>query len=274
MGFENGFSNIRRVRANARVNISNRFGKPFGWRLAGRILLCVMLFSTGCAQVVVPGTLAGAGEYYRYSTGNVAQQTVNGDLDRVSDGTQAALQKMKIRLEGVSRTDDETVFHAETPQLDIQIRLKPITPAVTKVTVDATKGRMIKDKSTAEEILSQIRHAVGTAPPLPPTGRPIAVFVRNDCSHPIRVAVYYLNGGKDAENWETRGWYFFEPGQRRQVVTTRNQYIYFYAESRKEDRLNWTGTHYQELTGRRYGFFKVDMGKQPDDFTQAFTCRP
>jgi hypothetical protein len=46
-------------------------------------ILGAMVLNTGCAQVLVPGTLAGAGELYRYSTGNVAQQTLLGSLDQV-----------------------------------------------------------------------------------------------------------------------------------------------------------------------------------------------
>ena len=38
----------------------------------------------GCAEVPVPGTLAGGGEAYRYSTANVAKETFIGNVDQVT----------------------------------------------------------------------------------------------------------------------------------------------------------------------------------------------
>ena len=48
---------------------------------------------TGCTEVVVPGTMAGGGEYYRYTTSNVAKETMMGDVRDVTAAARSALKK-------------------------------------------------------------------------------------------------------------------------------------------------------------------------------------
>ncbi|MGD9122525.1 MAG: hypothetical protein PVG59_17745 [Desulfobacterales bacterium] len=37
----------------------------------------------GCTEVVVPGAMAGGGEYYRYTTSNIAKETLMGKSVRL-----------------------------------------------------------------------------------------------------------------------------------------------------------------------------------------------
>ncbi|MGD2184554.1 MAG: hypothetical protein PVI71_00445 [Desulfobacterales bacterium] len=72
----------------------------------------------GCAEVLVPGTMAAGGEYYRYTTSHKAKGTLMGDVRQITDATQSALKKMNIRLHSVAPYTNETVmyiyFYAET----------------------------------------------------------------------------------------------------------------------------------------------------------------
>ena len=127
-------------------------------------MIGIIWLQAGCAQVVVPGTVAGAGELYRYSTGNVAKQTFVGDMKQTIDAATLALEKMSIELietESISM-DAETILYAETPEMEITLQLQPVTSTVTRVSIDTKKGQWAKDKATANEILSQIGQILET----------------------------------------------------------------------------------------------------------------
>ena len=54
---------------------------------------CIWLLM-GCAQVVVAGAMAGGGEYFRYTTSNVAKETLMGDVHDVTVATTSQLKSM------------------------------------------------------------------------------------------------------------------------------------------------------------------------------------
>jgi len=230
---------------------------------------CVWLM-VGCAEVLVPGTLAGGGEAYRYTTANVAKKTFMGDVRQVTAATRQALGKMGIELQSISTEDAETKITAATSELDITVEMKPITAHTTKVSVNAVEDYVLKDRATAVEILDQIELALddnASAEVNAPR-----VFVRNQCRHPIEVIVYYLAGQNGPASWQARGWFSLDPGQKKYVADTQNRYIYFYGETPLNHKVTWTGEMLHWFEGKRYPFFKVDMGAAMNDFTQSFTC--
>jgi uncharacterized membrane protein len=98
------------------------------------------------------------------------------------------------------------------------------------------------------------------------------VFVRNNCSSPIYVAVRFLGGSEEPEYWQTRGWFVLKAGQKKHIADTRNRYVYFYAETRLKDELFWGGENYHWFEGRRFGFFRADFGSFTKNLTQSFNC--
>lgn len=235
-------------------------------------VLTVILWQAGCAQVLVPGTLAGAGELYRYSTANVAQQTLVGNLDQVVSATETAFEKMNIEFKGMDRSESEALLFGETAELEIKVELQPVTPTATRVVVNAAKNHLVKDKATANEVLSQIKLSLERKDP-PPKAH-TRVFIKNGCEWPIRVAAYFKPGTKGPPAWQTGGWFSLEPGQKRHAIDTQNRFVYFYAESTSGENYSWAGDNYQGFGGRDYGFFEVDTGGRWVDFTQTFNCRP
>jgi len=146
------------------------------------LLVWIWLFA-GCAEVVVPGTLAGGGEVYRYTTGNIAKRTFVSNVDQITKATRRALRKMNIHYLSTSTRVSETEMKAETEELDITISMTPITAATTRVDVDAVKESVFKDKATAAEILYQIelelKQNTSADNDFP------RVFAKNEC-HPVR----------------------------------------------------------------------------------------
>ena len=238
---------------------------------AGIGLMIFMGLLSGCAEVLVPGTMAGGGEYYRYTTDNVAKETLMGDVRQITAAARSALKKMDIRLHSVDPYTDETVMNASTAELDISIKVVPVTANTTRVIVDAREDHIIKkDKATADEILSQIRIALARKDLQEELYS--KVFVKNNCRRPIYVAVRYLAGKNEPEHWQTRGWFNLAAGQKKHIVDTHNRYLYFYAETRLQDKIYWGGEEFHWFEGERFGFFKADIGDTSQDVTQSFKC--
>ena len=234
-------------------------------------LLWVGGLLAGCTEVVVPGAMAGGGEYYRYTTSNIAKATLMGDEREVRAAARKALTRMDVRVHSVTPYTDETVILASTSELDISIKIVPVTSSTTQVIVDAKEDHIIKkDKATADAILAQIRQALA--------GKDSAedlfskVFVKNNCKQRIYVAVRFLTAKNEPEHWATRGWFALNAGQKKHIADTRNRFVYFYAETRLKDQMYWGGDDFHWFEGQRFGFFKADFGHQTGDITQSFGC--
>lgn len=236
------------------------------------IVMLVLLGSSfiffGCAQVIIPGTMAGAGEYMRYTTTNVPKRTMLGSQREVAAATYVALKKLNIKAP--AGQPGASSITATTAELLITITLEPVTPTTTKVKVDAAKGQVVKDKATADKILDQIQAEL-TAPD---TGddKLSRIYLKNNCDSPIDVAIHYLDGKSGLGNWRSDGWFRLMPGEVRSAASTNGRYVYFYASSPADNSSEWSGTFHQTLHGDRYGFFKVDLGTGVVDFTQSFNC--
>ena len=239
--------------------------------MAGLWLIGFLVLVVGCAEVIVPGAFIGASEAYHYTTSNVVKKTLMGDAGQVKAATRDALKKMDVHFDWMKTGGNETEIAASTTELDITITIEPVTAATTKVKVDAVEDRVFKDKATAAQILSQIEAELNHKP-APKNSFP-RVFIKNDCFRAIDVIVYYLDGKNGPATWQTRGWFRVDPGKKKHVVDTHNRYIYLYGQTPSGKNNTWTGDLPQWFEGRRYRFFKVDMGSDLKDFTYSFNCK-
>lgn len=234
-------------------------------------LLCGIGLLASCTEVVVPGAMAGGGEYYRYTTSNIAKETVMGAEPKVTAAARKALTRMDVRVHSVTPYTDETVILASTPDLAINIKIVPVTSKSTQVIVDAKEDHIIKkDKATADAILAQIRQALADEDSADDVFS--KVFVKNNCKHRIYVAVRFLTAKIEPEHWATRGWFSLNADQKKHIADTRNRFIYFYAETRLKDQMFWGGNDFHWFEGQRFGFFKADFGHETGDITQSFGC--
>lgn len=106
----------------------------------------------GCAAVVVAGASGGVA----YSITNVAYKTVNYPLDQVRLAARNALKKMGIAEKDIRPIDGGYRITGTTDRLTIEVDLEMITSRSTKISVDARKNLVVKDKATATEIIDQI----------------------------------------------------------------------------------------------------------------------
>ncbi len=244
-------------------------GLKIGLTIIG-LLGCIGLLG-GCAEVVVPGAMAGGGEYYRYTTSNIAKETLMGDERDVTEAARSALTQVDMRIHSVTPYTDETIILASTPELEISITIVPVTANTTQVIIDAKEDHIIKkDKATADAILAQIRHVLASKDSTEDLFS--RIFVKNNCKHRIYMAVRFLTAKNEPEHWTTRGWFALQAGQKKHIADTHNRYIYFYAETRLKDQMYWSGDDFHWFEGHRFGFFKADFGNDSGDITQSFGC--
>ncbi len=244
----------------------------FKHALAKIILLVLVGLPLGCAEVIVPGALIGGGEYYHYTTDNIAKETLMGDVRDVTAAARSALKQMDVRMHSVTPYTDETIISASTGELDIIIKIVPVTASTTRVMVDAREDHIIKkDKATADEILSQIRLTLARMDS--PEEAFSKVFIKNTCRHPVFVAVRFLAGKNEPAHWTTRGWFVLPAEQKKHIADTHNRFVYFYAETRLKDKMHWAGDNFHWFEGQRFGFFKADFGNETGDLTQTFSCQ-
>ncbi|HMK56704.1 MAG TPA: DUF3568 family protein [Dissulfurispiraceae bacterium] len=114
------------------------------------ILTCMMML-TGCEAVLLTGASGGIG--YTYT--NIAYKTTGYPLDQVTSATRVALISMDMNEKAIQETSREVEITAETSDLRIHIDLQWITDRTTKITVDARKNLILKDKATATAIIEE-----------------------------------------------------------------------------------------------------------------------
>ncbi len=124
--------------------------------------LGLTLLSGGCGVLpvsvaaVIPLFVSAGGGGVAYTVTNVAYQTFSYPLKDVENAVHVALKKMEIGEFGKEEIEDGLEIQAATKKLHIYISMEMITPATTKVKVNAKRGTFLKDKATAKEILVQV----------------------------------------------------------------------------------------------------------------------
>jgi hypothetical protein len=97
--------------------------------------------------------ITGASGGVAYTITNVAYETIVFPIDQVEFANRLALMNMKIAYVQRMETKNEVKIVAETSKLDIYINLEKITPKTTKISVNAEKNIILKDKATAVAII-------------------------------------------------------------------------------------------------------------------------
>ncbi len=129
-------------------------GKPNN--LKPMAVLCLITISLACSAGCTSVLIAGAGGGAEYTLTNVAYKTVNYPMERVQSAVHFALNKMAIRDMKTLKTEKGVRIVAETIDLKIYIDLDWITVRTTKISVDARKNFVMKDKATAAAIIERV----------------------------------------------------------------------------------------------------------------------
>ena len=109
---------------------------------------------------LIPVFVSAGGGGVAYTVTSVAYQTFSYSFEEVDGAVHSALKKMEIGEFGSEEFEDGLEISAATKKLKIYVTLEKITPATTKVKVNAKRGTFLKDKATAKEILVQVGRAL------------------------------------------------------------------------------------------------------------------
>lgn len=113
---------------------------------------------SGCGSLLV----SGAGGGVAYSMTNTAYKTFSHPINKVEASAHKAIERMAIKELETEKMEERIRITASTKGLRIYIDLEQITPATTRVRVNAKRGFLLKDKSTATEIIRQMGEILGS----------------------------------------------------------------------------------------------------------------
>jgi hypothetical protein len=130
-----------------------------GMRGLGAVILVGVLMLQGCVIVAV-GVVAAAAAGVTYTLTGVAEKTFNEPFDSVGDALQKALISLDIKTGNPRNIEKggrvvKTEIEAFTRDTTIKIDIERVGDTATKVTVDASRNYLMRDKDTATQILNQ-----------------------------------------------------------------------------------------------------------------------
>lgn len=111
----------------------------------------------GCATIAVTGAAQGIG----YTLTNVAYRTFTFPQEKVRTAALQALKKMGLSYKEDEEMPDGVKIFAEAAAIKIEIRLTKVTAKATKMSVNAKKNLIIKDKALSVEIITQTGRGLG-----------------------------------------------------------------------------------------------------------------
>jgi hypothetical protein len=123
------------------------------------ISLSLMAF-TGCIALL--GVVASSATLTaEYVMNGAVSKTVSYDSSRTKKALLVALCSMEFMVDRVSEIDDGEEITATADELELRIKIKEITPSVTRITVVVGKGILSRDRATAREIVQQTTEVAG-----------------------------------------------------------------------------------------------------------------
>ncbi len=111
---------------------------------------------SGCAAFAISALGTGAGVGVVYVIKDCADRTLNFPIEQVNRAAPRVLQNMDISVVNWSRIENGQRIRASAKELEITIDVQRITTRATRVTINAQKSVVLKDKATAEEIINQL----------------------------------------------------------------------------------------------------------------------
>lgn len=93
------------------------------------------------------------------------------------------------------------------------------------------------------------------------------IYVRNNCSTNIFVAVHFLFEGE----WKTKAWFEISPGETARILSLRldSRYVYFHAHTHAGE-IWGKGDYRKQIDGITREFYKADVGAIRGKFTFNF----
>lgn len=119
----------------------------------------------GCAAVGLTlfgvGAGVATGTSVSYTLDGIAYRTFTATLPQVETATRTALDRMGIKVEATSKTDQGKALLATGNDREIEIEFEAVSPKTTRIRTVAKQGIFFKDRATAAEIIMQTERVLG-----------------------------------------------------------------------------------------------------------------
>jgi hypothetical protein len=108
----------------------------------------------------IPLAITGTSQSVSYTFRNIAYRTFTYPKAQVVEASMKALKRMQIKVRDKTAKDEATLIRAETKKLTIEITIEPVTPKATKISINASRLLVLKDRAVAAEIINQVELAL------------------------------------------------------------------------------------------------------------------
>jgi hypothetical protein len=127
--------------------------------------LSFLLSLSGCAAVGMTlfgvGAGVATGTSVSYTLDGIAYRTFTAPISQVEGATRTALDRMGIKIQGTSKTEQGKAIKALSNDRQIEIELEMVSPKTTRIRTVARQGLFFKDRATATEIIMQTERVLG-----------------------------------------------------------------------------------------------------------------
>jgi hypothetical protein len=134
--------------------------RPLHSRARLGVLIAASLLLGACDPLSVTLLSAGASSGLSTQLGGINYRTFADSLLRVKQATLAALDKMKIQVVGIDKTDAGETIRAKMQDRTIEVELESLTHSATRVRAVARGEFYLVDSATSMEILQQTEKAL------------------------------------------------------------------------------------------------------------------
>src|SRR5688572_9018049 len=129
------------------------------------LVICSLSLLNGCAAVGLTlfgvGAGVATGTSVSYTLDGIAYRTFTATLPQVETATRTALDRMGIKVEATSKTDQGKALLATGNDREIEIEFQMVSSKTTRIRTVAKQGIFFKDRATAAEIIMQTERVLG-----------------------------------------------------------------------------------------------------------------
>jgi hypothetical protein len=132
------------------------------------------LGSQGCAVAALPlfglgQAVNGGTEVVSYTNDSIAYKTFAASETEVRAAMLQTFKRMAIDVTGTERKEKVTEIDAAAGDRTVKVEIDRITPKTSQMRVVVKKGWLLRDRSTAGEIVTQTADRLGSKPAIATT---------------------------------------------------------------------------------------------------------
>ena len=130
--------------------------------MAVAVLALGTLVLNGCAAVALTALGVGMATGVSHQLGGMVYKTFSTSQANVKRAAHGAMKRMQIKVTQTTRDGSNETIYAKAGDREIVIELEALTPATTRMKVQAKKdGGILTDGATATEVILQTEKLVG-----------------------------------------------------------------------------------------------------------------